>query len=229
MKLYITDLSLYVLAIFYLPLVLWVLWRVWRSLQWQGSKKAGVLLLALLLAYVIPLGDVTFNSLAMAKVCSSAGLHIYKTVEVEGFIGSYDLHGGQYQFYESPTLRTNGTYYWKRFEKQPDGSISVKDLAQPSAEYEVLRGNGYGEYRGLKLDGYYDPETHTKKSHWVIRNRITRDVLAEWLFFRAMAGWLDRILVYRWFGTGGDALSCTRNSDFSGWPEEILLPRKTTN
>jgi len=91
MKLYITAMSLFVLAVFYLPVVFWLLRRLWRSPRWPGMKKVGILFVAILLAYAIPLGDVTINSLAMAKVCPGAGLHIYKTVEVEGFSG--DLGG----------------------------------------------------------------------------------------------------------------------------------------
>ncbi|MDD2774937.1 MAG: hypothetical protein PHU06_03180 [Gallionella sp.] len=123
----------------------------------------------------------------------------------------------------------DGTYYWVRTEKKPDGSITRIELSQPTAEYEVLTGGGYAEYRGLKLDENYNPETLTEKSRWVIRNRITGEVLAEWLFFNAIAGWLDNVLVYRWFGTGGGASSCTHNSDFSSWPKKILLPKHSTN
>ncbi|MBK9160186.1 MAG: hypothetical protein IPM27_01200 [Nitrosomonadales bacterium] len=230
MRLYITAPSVFVLIVIYLPVVLWLLLRIYRSPRWRGAGQAGLMMFTLLLAYAIPLGDVTFNSIAMAKVCPSAGLHIYRTVEVEGFIGTTSLRDTQYQFNEEPVLRTNGTYYFLRAEKNSDGSISTQKLEQPTAEYEVFAGGGgYSELRGLKPDGHYDQETHTKKSRWLIRNRITGEVMAEWLFFSAMAGWLDRVLVYRWFGTGGGALSCTRNSDFSGWPEEILLPKHSTN
>jgi len=61
MKLYITAPSLFVLIVFYLPVVLWVLRRIWRSPRLKGAAKAGLLILTLLLAYAIPLGDVTVN------------------------------------------------------------------------------------------------------------------------------------------------------------------------
>lgn len=192
MKLYITSLSLFVLIFFYLPVVLWGLWQLWRSPRWQGARKATVLMLAVLLAYAIPLGDVTVNSIAMAKVCPSAGLHIYKTVEVEGFVGSYDLRGSSYQFYESPTLRTDGTYFWRRFETQADGRIREKNLEQPTAEYEVIDGQWHADKR-LGVEASTD----------VIRNRITGELLAERNIFNPLPGWLDKVLVIRWFGTGG--------------------------
>lgn len=97
MKLYITAPSVFVLIVFYLPAVLWVRRRIWRSPRRRGAGKAGLMMFTLLLAYAIPLGDVTYNSLAMAKVCPSVGLHVYRTVEVDGFIDRYDLRGSPYQ------------------------------------------------------------------------------------------------------------------------------------
>ncbi len=151
MKLYITDMSLFVLAVFYLPLVLWLLWKVLRQhMHW--ANKVVLATLTLMLAYAIPLGDVTVNSIAMAKACPSAGLHIYKTVEVDGFIGRYDVRDRPYRFIEFPTLRADHSSYWKRSEKHPDGSISAIELTQPTAEYEVLFGEWrYDESRGVSL------------------------------------------------------------------------------
>jgi hypothetical protein len=228
MKFYITSLSLFVLTFLYLPFVLWALWRFWRNPRLRGVWKAVVMTMAVLLAYAIPLGDVTVNSLAMEKVCPSAGLHIYRAVEVDGYIGHSNLRDGPYRFIEFPVLRTNGTYYWIRYEKNPDGSISEKKLEKPTAVHEVLMADGYAQFNGFELPGYTS-ETHTTKSRWVIRNRITGEILAEWMFFRALPGWLDSMLVYRWFGTGGSALSCTTGSDFSIWPGKILLPKQSTN
>jgi len=216
MKLYITNLSLLMLLIFYLPAVLWVLWRISRSPRWHGTGKAGLSLLTLILAYVIPLGDVTVNSMAMAKVCPSAGLHVYKTVKVQGFVGHYDLRGSPYQFIEFPALRANGTHYWRRFEKQPDGSIAVKELSQPTAEYEVI-----------SVDWHMDDKHGVESSGYVGRNRLSGGILAEWNLFNSLPGWLDRILVIRWFGTGGRD-GCHGKPAY-GFESKILTPRQLIN
>lgn len=190
MKLYITGMSLFVLAVFYLPLVLWALWKLLKR-PIPTPRKTALIILLLAIAYAIPLGDVTINSLAMAKVCPTAGLHIYKTVEVEGFVGSTALRDAPYRFNESPTRRVDGTYYWRRFEKQPDGSISVTELENPTAEYEVIDGQwSYDQKRGVLV------------MRDMIRNRISGEVLAESFLFNSLPGWLDRVLVYRWFGSG---------------------------
>jgi hypothetical protein len=196
MKFYITNLSLFVLIVLYLPIVLWVLWRVWRLRQLRGAAKASVILLAVLLAYAIPLGDVTVNSLAMAKACPSAGLHIYKTVEVEGYLTTIGdgstLKTYPYQFIETPQLKADGTYYLKHYKKNPDGSISEESLEKPTAEYEVIGGQWH-------VDNVHGVEVTTN----VIRSRKSGEILAELNLFNPRPGWLDKILVIRWFGTGG--------------------------
>lgn len=216
MKLYITAPSVFVLIIFYLPVVLWVLRRIWRSPRWRGAAKGGVMLLAVLLAYAIPLGDVTVNSMAMAKVCPNAGLHIYRTVEVDGFVGRYNVKDSPYQFIEFPTSRVDGTYYWVRSEKNPDGSISVKKLEQPTAEYEIA----YEQW-------HVDKEREVEVSRYVVRNRISGEILAERNLFNPRPGWLDRMLVYRWFGTGGGE-GC-HGEPSAGIDESKVLIQKKSN
>jgi hypothetical protein len=175
------------------------------------------LIFALLLAYAIPLGDVTVNSMAMAKVCPSAGLHIYKTVKVDGFVGHYNLKGSPYQFIEFPTLRANGTYYWARSERKPDGSISVQELAQPTSEYEVVDGQWH-------LDRSQRVEAKTE----LIRNRFSGEILAERNLYNPLPGWMDMILAIRWFGTGGRD-GC-HGAPSAGIDElKVLIPKHPNN
>lgn len=226
MKLYITAISVFVLIIFYVPIVIW-LWRKIIKMPITITKKIALSVLFFIVAYLIPLGDVTYNSFAMAKVCPTAGLHIYKTVEVDGYLGlasKEDLKRYSYRFMEG--IAPGGEVV--RYEKNSDDVIITRVIPQPTAEYEVLTPNGYAKSNGFELSGY-SKKTHTETSRWVIRNKITNEILAEWLFFSALPGWLDRILVYRWFGYGGSALSCTSHSDFSVWPQTILFPKNLQN
>ena len=82
-KLYL-GLAAPLLLFLYLLLVLFGLVEL-VTRKWRWRVKAPVLLAYLLLAYAVPLGDVTQHSMAMAKVCGKAGLHVYRTVKVEGF------------------------------------------------------------------------------------------------------------------------------------------------
>lgn len=213
MKLYITNLSLWVLILFYAPLVLWVMWRIWRMPRLRGAKKALALLSAALLAYAIPLGDVTVNSIAMEKACPSAGLHIYKTAEVEGFIGRYSLRDIPYRFVEFPKQRVDGTDYWIRYERNPDGSISEKSLDIPTAEYEIVYEQWHVD-RGRKVE----------TSRYFVRNRLSGELLAEWNLFNPIPGWLDRNFVIRWFGSGGRD-GCHGKPAY-GFEPQVLIPKR---
>lgn len=218
MKLYITVPSVLVLIVFYLPVVLWVLWRIWRSPRWRGAGKVGILTLALLLAYAIPLGDVTVNSMAMAKVCPNAGLHIYKTVEVGGYLTEISdgnvLKKHPYQYIEVPQLKADGTYNWLHYKAQSDRTIIYDQLAQPTAEYEVI-----------SVDWHLDRERSVESSAYVVRNRVTKEVLAEWNLFNPLPGWLDKTLVVRWFGAGGRN-GCHGEPAY-GFEYKVLIPKKS--
>lgn len=216
MKLYITDLSLLLLVLFYLPFVLWGLLRIWRTPKLHGFKKAAALIVAVLLAYAIPLGDVTVNSLALAQACPSAGVHIYKTVEVEGYatsIGSQKiLEAHPYKFIDVREYTTSGDV-WNHFERSADGDIKKIVQRQSAAEYEIVGGEWH-------IDHVRGVEATTD----VIRNRNTLEVLAVRNLFNPLPGWLDKIIVIRWFGTGGRR-GCWGEYDSFVDPSSILIPR----
>lgn len=216
MKLYISDLSLYLLAFVWLPFVVWVLWKLARSSRLRGWKKAAGVTVALVLAYVIPLGDVTLYSFSMAAVCQRSGLQIHKTVEVDGYltdVGDGDiLKKRSYKFIETPKREVDGSQYWMHYEIRPDGTISSQRLSQPTADYE-----------SVSVGWHMDTENGVMASSYVIRNRSSGDVLAEWNLFNAPFGWLDRALVVRWFGYGGqDGCHGDPAYDFES---RVLLPK----
>jgi hypothetical protein len=206
--------SLAVLAVLYLPLVLWMLWKILKQ-PMPVVKKVAITMLVMMLAYVVPLGDVTINSMAMAKACPSAGLHIYKTVEVNGYsgdIGGRDtLDRYPYRFIE--TTRPGGQIV--HYEKGLDGPISVRLLEQPTAEYEVV-----------SVQWHFDNERNVETSSYSIRNRITRQILAEYPVFKPLPGWVDRLLVYRWFGSGGRQGCFGAPAD--NFIQQVLIPKKST-
>ncbi len=194
MKLYISDLSIGMLVVLYLPLALWLLWKVARSKSVSKAAKGFVIPLVLILAYAIPLGDVTAHSIAMGKVCPKAGLNIYKKVRVEGYLdesaGPRTLETYPYRFVENNSFILRGKIH--RYERQTDGSIKRTELDQPTAEYEVVYENRSPV-----------PELGVRSmQRWHVRHRLTGEVVGEWLAFSPMHGWVDRFLLNRWFGAG---------------------------
>lgn len=225
MKLYISDLSLILLAVLYLPLVLWALWKLASTPRLRRRTKVALLPVALLIAYAIPLGDVTLNSIAMKRACQKAGLHIYKRVKIEGYLDSSNSETSitelGYRFAEIPKPGFSGGKFIDaltivHLERDQRGEIIRTELDRPKSDYEVIN-----------ADATPSPQERLgSKGRTYIRNRHTREVLGEWLSFHPMHGWLDRLTLNRWFGSSlpgcnGDVLTTYKN-----WRAEILQPKK---
>lgn len=146
MKLYISGISIIVLLVFYLPLVILLLLRIWLS-GLQNLSKVTTMILVAVVAYAIPMWDVTANSVAMAKICPSAGLHIYKTVEVEGFAGGSDdfLERYQYDFLEHSANNPSsyGSKKWIRVEKRLATQAEIEPYTQEFVDHSIPSPNGY--------------------------------------------------------------------------------------
>jgi hypothetical protein len=135
--------------------------RVWAVLAVAGA------------AYVIALGDVTLHSWNMAKACPKAGVRIYRTVKVDGFIPSSEYSilsriPKGYLVGDTPAHPVLGlATRWKR----TDSGISEWEIAftGPVPDYEL----GVIAYRE------------------VAQNRLTKEIVAEFWRFRAQQGWID--------------------------------------
>lgn len=213
MKLYITGMSIFVLGIFYLPLLLGVVWMVWRKTRYLSiARRTGAMFLVLVVGYLIPLGDVTVFSLAMHRACESAGVHIYQRVPVEGYLddaaGMDVIQSDGYKFIENRKLEFKEEGHkvvdYIRFihaEKKADGSTSKTLLDQPMAKFEVVR-----EHSTV--------EAGVKKGRIRVRNIATKEVIGERVSIVPVAGWVDRAVVYRWF-EGGSSGACERDDTTS--------------
>ena len=181
MKLYI-GLAGPVLLIFYLPLVLIGL-LVLVSKVWRWKKRYWAIPLYLILAYLIPLGDVTWHSWKMSKVCDQAGLHVYRTVVVDGFTpaGEYTLRESGYSFVEGKIDPVTGLT--TRWERTASGEIIRLDKVQPKSEWELIRTIALPDY-GLGVSQEYEG----------IRSQITMEVITENRTFFAWNGWVDNLI-----------------------------------
>ena len=182
MKFYI-GLAAPLLLYVYLPLaaigllVLLAKVETWKTRRWAIP-------LYLVLAYVIPMGDVTWHSWNMVKACPKAGLHVYRTVVVDGFVPEQSiskdfLERYPYRFIETrPRTNKNGTVF--RIERV-NGQIVEIDGAQPLAEWEYVR----------EPFDYPDKSLGVTVDREVIQNRRTGEVVAEDFSFTAWRGWVD--------------------------------------
>lgn len=209
MKLYIGLAGPLVLYL-YSPLVLIGLFKLFSKVKsWKTRAWAAPLYLAI--AYAIPLGDVTWHSWNMNKACEKAGLHVYRTVVVDGFIGEFagkdTLERYPYRFVEDKTLTGKGAVY---FERSGDQVINRK-IPAPTAEWEIAR----------------DPFDYTDKSMGVtvnrdvVRSRKTNEVIAEYFVFGAWRGWIDARIASVIDNSAG---VCYKHPRLSEEFQKILIP-----
>ena len=196
LKLYISDLALGLLGLFYLPLVLWALWKILRAKTLAGWRKPAAFIAAVLAAYAIPLGDVTINSLGMREACERAGLHVYRQVAVEGYIGSMvskDMLGKDHEYYPYRFLEARTAQgKFAHLERMPDGSVVTTVRDQPEAEYEIVNDHP-SALPGLRVGSI---------ARIQVLHRQSGEVLGEWLTLGPRHGWVDRIVLLGWFGQG---------------------------
>lgn len=181
MKLYI-GLAAYLLFFVYLPIVviglgfLFTKVKPWRARLWAVPIYVAV-------AYAIPLGDVTWHSWNMAKVCPNAGLHVYRTVVVDGFFGEFvgldTMKRNAYSFLESS--EAPGIPGYIHLERKNDEVVVLHKFPRISAEWEYVR---------TPFD-FPDQSLGVTVDREVIRNRRTEEVIAEDFSFKAWRGWLD--------------------------------------
>jgi hypothetical protein len=210
MKLYLGlagPLLLYV----YLPLaliglaVLFAKAKIWKTRVWAIP-------LYLVLAYAIPLGDVTWHSWNISKVCPKAGLHVYRTVVVDGFLGEFvgedTLKRYPYVFVERRAASVDLAF--GHFEHRED---QIVDFVVPRAQ---------AEWEYIRDSSDYSDKTHgVTVDRDVIRNRQTGEVIAENFVYGAWRGWIDA-----WIASVIDnsAGNCYKRPKMSEKFQEILIP-----
>lgn len=212
MKLYL-GLAKPLLLYLYLPLALIGLLVLFFKVKRLRTRLWAVPLY-LFLAYVIPLGDVTWHSWNMAKVCPNAGIHIYRTVNVEGFYSnrpvSLIIEEYPYVFVEQDESPGFPGYF--RRERKNGKVVILHKVPELLADWEMLN----TPYL------YPDKLLGVTVNRWVIRNRHTKEVIAESMSYSAWRGWIDA-----WISTVIDNSvgGCGKRTDLNDKIPEILIPK----
>lgn len=161
----------------YLPFVMVGLFFLVR-MKWQLWIKIPGSLVYLITAYSLPLGDVTINSINMARMCEKVGLHVKRTVEVDGYYSASPGDDRKYKFIEFPQPGMPVT----RLEKE-NGKIIKTLMSEPTAEWE---------YATLSIDRRDGANGVWIGSYEVVRSRRTSEVIAEYISYKAWSGWVDK-------------------------------------
>jgi hypothetical protein len=188
MKLYISEGAVWLLLVFYMPLVLLALWILWSKLPRQLPIRLLGIFIAATLAIAIPLGDVFSTSVEMAKLCPKTGIFVNRTVQVNGFLtkyGSPDMLDQGFDYVESQGVADRVTVYRKNGKGVAKEEFSASEY-QIRSQYEYVPNAVNGSFEGRRDIGI-------QKS--VVRDRSTGEELGYSLRFAAYPGWLDRTTV----------------------------------
>ncbi len=177
---YLTFGSRLLLVFVYLPVLVIVSFLIYRRLNWKRRLKIPVVISFLIIAYFAPVVDVMKTGLDMQYYCKKEhGLHVYKAVSVKGIFGvnqqAKKFLGMGFEYLEK---EVKGKLY--RFELV-DGELDKFEIRELSSLYE-----GYFE------DVFFD--SNMRLITYGIRNRHTREIIAESKFYQAGGGWLDHLL-----------------------------------
>jgi hypothetical protein len=202
----------------YLPLMLLLLWLIYRKLK---STWPFLVLLSLVLV-TLPFWDVYMIARDADRLCrEQGGLHVYKTVEAEG-VSSYSpaymlKHGFKYveysRFYPDKQIKK----YRDTLEK---GKVVSVEIAKFTVQFNCRTGDNH--------------KVITKKisrSSEQVFNIKTDEVLSEWFIFNIYPGLFDSIFL-RLMGSGpviwhcGDKSSLGKELDYRDLLKATIKPMK---
>jgi len=146
-------------------------------LRWGTTVTLAVTLLSL------PFWDVLAIGYEADKLCKEqGGLHVYKTVEAEGFYGSSGIkYWSKYGFrYVESGKTAKGISHWTL----ANGEVQHRYIPEPTSRYQ---------WKGA--------ENHIQVAHQIERSsshvidRQTGEVLGDLVYFSIDPGWFDRLFL----------------------------------
>lgn len=185
-RLYISTVAVLAYWLVWVPNALCWSWIVdrygWRRLlQGRARITATLLLAAVLLS--LPWWDVVLIGLRAQRLCAErAGLHVFKTVEAEGFlngrIGPYAKH--DFSFTEDTGIGGKKYRYFMQ-----DDQVQAVEIPDFASRYELQTGA-----RFQIIEEKFRPESA------LVVDRQNGEVISELVIVHIYPGWLDSIL--RW-------------------------------
>ena len=182
--LYMTDLGKIAYVVLYLPMVLFLLWLIYRKIK---SAKLFLVVPALVLL-TLPFWDVYMVGRDADRLCRErGGLHVYKTVKAEGFLGGGGVE--RWLKYGFKYVENGGGDKMSRYTMQ-DGEVVHQRVQKFISQYQAKSGN-------------YDKvvtKSISESSEKVVDLK-SNEVLGELIWFNIYPGLFDQLLL-RLVGSG---------------------------
>lgn len=177
---YMAGIGVYL--ILYLPAVLVFLWSLWRQIKhllWPVVVPLGLVLASL------PFWDVYMISLDASRLCKDqGGLHVYKTVETDGFLGGSAERWLKYGF---SYIEGGGGKFMSRYTMQ-EGEIKHQRVEKFISRYSAGTG-----------DNHKVITSKISRLSEAVIDRETQEVLGDLVYFSIHPGWFDS-LTLGWAG-----------------------------
>jgi hypothetical protein len=174
---YITDLGIMAYGFIYLPMVLAVAVLLWRILRLSWKVNTPIVLTLL----TLPFWDVYMIGRDADRLCNSeAGLHVYKTVRAEGFLGGAAERWLKYGF---NYIEGGGGKFKSRYTMQ-DGKVKHHRVDKFMSRYAVGT-----------ADNHKVVTKSISKSSKVVMDRDTKEILGDLVVFNIYPGLFDGILM----------------------------------
>lgn len=195
----------YLIMMAFYSIVTGLLFLLWLPMRhWQGWRFVIAPLALVFIA--LPWVDEIYIAWHFHELCKDAGVHVYKKVEVDGFLDdtSREERDGQkigllfnnpkyledwdrtgYVFKEY-MLKDGGA---RHLERQPDG-VYVTILDRPTARY-VYKYSANNEDAGLQLS----------KTEFIIVDTQTDEIISRSTLYKRYPGWVEGLWI-RFVGSG---------------------------
>ncbi|MFA5913279.1 MAG: hypothetical protein WC830_06940 [Burkholderiales bacterium] len=223
---YMTGLGMMAYGVIYLPFALFASWLVYRWILRQLPMVWLRRLLVVVSAGAIvtaPLWDVYAIGREAEQLCNEqAGLHIYRTVEAEGFLGS-----GMSKYWADRGFKyveSGGSQNRKFRGTMRNETVVIQEVEEFASQYQV----GSGE-------DHTPIGKHMARSSYRVVDRQNGEVLGELIYFSIYPSWLDNLFIgLTGTGSGFSPWLCGNESQRGArdrlGPEDVVLgtikPRK---
>lgn len=186
---YMTELGKWAYGVIYLPVIIVVFLLLWKKL-----KLPLVLLAPIALVFLsLPFWDVYTIGRGADRLCQEqSGLHVYKTVEAEGFLGGAAERWLKYGF---SYIEGGGGKFMSRYTMQ-EGKVKHWRIDEFISRYAVGTG-----------DNHKVITKSISKSSEVVRDRDTKETLGDLVVFNIHPGLFDGILL-KFVGSGPVVWHC---------------------
>lgn len=182
---YMTGAGAFGYVIVYLPLAIFVLWQVYSRLLRRLTQpwlRRALMFVTTATVLTVPFWDVIAIGREAERLCKEqAGLHVYKTVDAEGFLGDSTIEF--WSKYGFKYVESGGGNLMSRYTLQ-NGKARHERVQEFISRYELKKGENHVVFG-----------KHFARSSEVVIDRQSGVVLGDLVYFAIYPGMFDSFFI----------------------------------